>query len=111
MKNLQHERPEEIPWVRFLTCAFFFYAYLNGFWSQTLPHTLHTCKAANSVGSLMTQTAMSLCKFFLTGATLVWSFASMYSFVNREVMFSGERLLANLATEWFLTRVSPHVNP
>ncbi|CAN7947532.1 unnamed protein product, partial [Ixodes pacificus] len=50
MKTLPHERPQEIPWLRFVTCASYFYAYLNEFWSQTLPHTLHTCKAASRCG-------------------------------------------------------------
>uniref|UniRef100_A0A6B0UW47 Putative secreted protein n=1 Tax=Ixodes ricinus TaxID=34613 RepID=A0A6B0UW47_IXORI len=43
--------------LRFLTCGFFFYAYLNGFWSQTLAHTLHTCKAAPRCGFVYDSTS------------------------------------------------------
>lgn len=63
-----------------------------------------------SVGSLVVQQVRSLGKFFLARPTLVGSLARMDSLVNNQVVTSGERLLAHLATEWFLARVGPHVN-
>uniref|UniRef100_A0A6B0U7B9 Putative secreted protein n=1 Tax=Ixodes ricinus TaxID=34613 RepID=A0A6B0U7B9_IXORI len=59
----------------------------------------------------MTQPALSMGKFFLTGATLVRFLACVDSFVNHQRMRSGKRLLANLATKRFHPHVSPHVSP
>uniref|UniRef100_A0A147BT67 Putative secreted protein n=1 Tax=Ixodes ricinus TaxID=34613 RepID=A0A147BT67_IXORI len=82
--------------------AYAFKRLLTGF---TLVGSLPT------VGSLMSRQVRFLCKFFLTCATPVRFLARMDSFVIHKVIPFCKRLLANLTTEWFLHRVSPHVNP